>query len=74
MKSETHILGKLGRCQRCGIELLQPMKDGQPVPVAVGDRIGIISFRMIPDAAYKITSSDDSNAPCVAAYYADLRG
>jgi hypothetical protein len=64
MRILTHIIGETFHCVVCGRDLPIPTKDGQPVQVQVGARIGVIESRATPHSAYLITSEHDSNQMC----------
>jgi len=65
MKIETHIIANNGDCARCGVSLPDPQREGNRVPLFVGDRVGLITgLRWSLDASYVITSEHDTNPPC----------
>jgi len=63
----THIIGRDYVCTRCGAAIPIVTREGVPIQVREGDRIGVIESKWTDPSAYLITTEHDSNKPCQAA-------
>jgi hypothetical protein len=66
MRILTHIIGPEYVCLRCGAKIPVVTREGKPLQVREGDRIGVIESNWTEPSAYRITTEHDSNKPCQA--------